>query len=332
MNYKKPEFQFSSIFAPYIYDYIELRESFGIKFITQSNLLRQFDRYCNEKIVLETVLSGELVTSWTSTKTQEKPQTHAHRISTLKCFADYFRSVGGIVTWNPFPGYTSRGCRYVPYIYSEDEIRRIFAIAEALPKPRGRSMFHLVFPAVLKVLYCCGLRVNEALTLRVRDVNLQDGFIYIKHAKFENYRNLPVSDSLLSALTDYYHANRELIGVSAEGFFFPNADGERYSQRTVYDKFRTILWKSGVPHRGKGIGPRVHDLRHTFAVRSLRKNIMAGQDMYVSIPALMSYLGHSKISSTEYYLRFTSEMFPEFLAKADAVSAAVIPEVSDYDE
>jgi len=193
-------------------------------------------------------------------------------------------------------------------------------------------MFHLVFPAVLKVLYCCGLRVNEALTLRVRDVNLQDGFIHIKHAKFENCRSLPVSDSLLSSLKDYYHANRELIGVSAEGFFFPNADGERYSQRTVYDKFRTILWKSGIPHRGKGIGPRVHDLRHTFAVRSLRKSIMAGQDMYVSIPALMSYLGHSKISSTEYYLRFTSEMFPEFLAKADAVSAAVIPEVSDYYE
>jgi integrase len=192
-------------------------------------------------------------------------------------------------------------------------------------------MFHLVFPTVLKVMYCCGLRVSETLMLRVKDVDLNDGSIFVNRSKFENSRRLPVSKSLLYDLRAYHDANRELIGVDEESFFFPNANGERYSQRTVYDKFRTVLWSCEIPHQGRGKGPRVHDLRHTFAVRSLQQSIMAGKDLYVFLPILMSYLGHIKLSSTEYYLRLTAEMFPDFLRRSDTVCAAAIPEVCEYD-
>lgn len=331
MIYKKPKFIYDSVFAPYIRDYIELRESFGAKFRAQSGVLRQFDRYCIAHKIQSNILSEELVSDWLTLNGDEKSSTHANRISVLKVFSEYLVSVGCQVSWIPHPGYTKTNIRYVPYIYSEDEIQRIFKVADNLPKPCGRSMFHLVFPTVLKLLYCCGLRISEALAIRVKDVDLENGFIFIENAKFENNRHLPVSSSLLEALKAYRIAAQQFIGIDANGFFFPNANGERYSQRTVYDKFRTVLWQSGIPHMGKGKGPRVHDLRHSFAVHSLQKNIQAGKDVYVSLPVLMSYLGHSKVSSTEYYLRLTAEIYSDFLAKADTVCAVALPEVTEYE-
>lgn len=327
MIYKKPTFEFASVFAPYIREHIELRESLGIKMQVQSGVLRQFDRHCIEIGVINTVLDKELATNWFALHQKDSASTRSHRISTLKVFSDYLKAIGVEVRWVPHPGYTGRQSRYTPYIYTEDEVLRLFSVANRLLKPRGGSMFHIVFPAVLKVLYCGGLRVSEALALRVRDVDLEHGFIFVEQAKFESSRRLPISQSLLDVLRTYRLANQELIGVDGNGFFFPNSLGEKYSQRTVYDKFRTILWQSGIPHQGQGKGPRVHDLRHTFAVRSLQQNILAGVDVYVSLPVLMSYLGHSKISSTEYYLRLTAEVFPDFLERADTVCAAAIPDV-----
>lgn len=332
MIYKKPTFEFTGVFAPYIREHIELRESLGIKMRVQSGVLRQFDRYCVQIGVTDAILDEELASNWFALHRNDSASTRGHRISTLKVFSDYLRTVGVEVHWAPHPGYAGRQSKYTPYIYTEHEIRSIFAAADSLLKPRGSSMFHIVFPAVLKVLYCCGLRVSEALALRVRDVDLEHGFIFVEQAKFENSRRLPISLSLLKTLRAYRTANRELIGIDESGFFFPNSLGEKYSQRTVYDKFRTILWQGGIPHQGKGKGPRIHDLRHTFAVRSLQQNILAGVDLYVSLPVLMSYLGHSKISSTEYYLRLTAEVFPDFLGRADTICAAAIPEAVSYED
>lgn len=331
MIYHKPVFEFNSVFAPYIREYIDLRESLGSKFRVQSGVLRQFDRYCIACGCTAALLDEKLANDWILEKQGEMNSTRLHRISTLKCFAEYFRSVGGEAPWVPHPGYAQRKTNYIPYIFTEDEIKRILAVAESLPRPMGESMFHVVFPAVLKVLYCCGLRVSEALSLRLKDVDLEVGILRVEHSKFENCRHLPISESLKISLKKYVKTNSEHIGLDVNGFFFPNALGQQYSQRTVYDKFRTVLWQAGIPHQGRGKGPRVHDLRHTFAVHSLHKNLEAGKDMYVSLPVLASYLGHAKITTTEQYLRLTAELFPEFLKMAESISVSIIPEVSSYE-
>lgn len=327
MIYHKPQYEYHSVFAPYIRDYLDMKDAVGEKCTVPGNILRQFDQYCLLNSVQEPVLNEKLVNDWLSTKADEKQSTHSTRISALRCFSKHLSSLGNEVIWNPYPGYTSRVSKYVPYIFCQEEILRIFTSADLMPKSCGRSRFHFVFPTILRVLYGCGLRVSEALKLTLRDVDLKNGFISVRSAKFDKQRRIPISESLLIALRNYMVKNQELIGVDADGFFFPNANGERYSHRTVYDKFRTILWQSGIPHQGKGKGPRVHDLRHTFAVHSLQQNIQKGKDMYVSLTSLMTYLGHSKISSTEYYLRLTAEVFPDFLQKSDTVCVATIPEV-----
>lgn len=329
---RKPVYEFNSIFAPYIRDYLELKEAVGEKIVLPGNSLRQFDRYCCSIKIDCISFTEEIVNNYLALKQDEKARTRTIRISILHCFSKYLSSVGVDVTWMPPTGYAGRPTKYVPYIFSRMEIDSLFAAADAMRPSYGNSMFHLVFPAVLRVLYACGLRISECLHLKVRDVNLTDGFLLIKSAKFEKDRKLPISDSLLIYLRKYYLANAEFIGIDEENWFFPNAKGECYSQRTVYDKFRIALWQAGISHQGQGKGPRVHDFRHTFAVHALAQLVDKDKDIYTSLTGLMVYLGHSKISSTEYYLRLTIEVFPDFLKQADSVSAYAIPEVVSYEE
>ena len=332
MIQRQPEYHFHSVFSEMISDYLDLHKALGEKAAASGNILRQFDRYCCEQGVHKPLLSSSLVSNWLETTANEKANTHGSKISVMNCFRKHLLSKGFEVEWTPVPGYTRSNQRYVPYIYTKEEIARILRNADSLPQPSGKSQFHLVLPAVIRVLYGCGLRISEALSLRVRDVDLENGFLTIHNAKFDKSRRIPVSESLLSYLRNYQCRNAILIGDDEDGFFFPNAYRERYSQRTVYDKFREILWMSGIPHQGRGNGPRVHDLRHTFSVHALQQNVEQGKDIYVALTALMVYLGHSKISATEYYLRLTAEVFPDFLAKADAICGKAIPGVVQYEE
>lgn len=329
---RKPVYEFHSVFAPQMRGYIELKETLGEKTTVPGNTLRQFDRYCCSAGISMASLTAELADGWLLSKAGEKPETHSSRISVLWCFAKYLKSTGNSVSWRPVPGYAGRKKRYVPYIFSKDEIAGILAAADAMHPSYGSSRFHLVFPAVVRVMYGCGLRVSEALSLKVEDVDLDGGFLSISASKFGKDRKLPMSASLTEYLRGYRIGNGELIGIGGGGWFFPNAKGECYSQRTVYDKFRQILWNAGISHQGKGKGPRVHDLRHTFAVHALQQNVEQGKDIYASLTGLMVYLGHSKITSTEYYLRLTAEVFPDFLERADSVCAGAIPEVVQYEE
>lgn len=327
-----PQFEFHSIFAPFIRSYLEQQMVIGNKIVVSGNALRQFDRYCSSVNWTTVEFSETLVNNYLHTKSGEKAQTHATRCSMLNCFSRYLRSVGIPVSWMPAPGYAHTPNRYIPYIFTKDEIVNLLNASDRMtPSIRG-SRFHIVFPTVLRLLYSSGLRITEALTLTVGDVDLEKGFISIRNAKFGKERKLPISRSLLEYLQSYRVLNAIHIGVDVNGWFFPNAKGERYSQRTFYDQYRMILWQAGISHQGRGKGPRVHDLRHTFAVHSLQQNVDMGKDIYTSLTSLMVYLGHSKISSTEYYLRLTAEVFPDFLERADRVCAKVIPEVASYEE
>ena len=328
----KPVYDFHSVFASSIYKYLALKEALGEKITSPGNILRQFDRYCMSIDLQEPILTLELAENWFLTKADEKQSTRSHRVSALWCFARHFSAEGGEVTWKPNIGYAGRQNRYVPYIYTKAEVKNIFAAADAMPKSCKKSRFNVIFPAIIRALYGCGLRISEALALKVKDVDLENGFIFVYAGKFGKDRKVPMSDSLLQYLREYYRENVDFIGIPSDGWFFPNAKGECYSQRTVYDKFRQILWIAGISHQGKGKGPRLHDLRHTFAVHALQQNIEQGKDIYTSLTGLMVYLGHGKITSTEYYLRLTAEFFPDFLERADKVCARAIPEVVRYEE
>jgi integrase/recombinase XerD len=110
-----------------------------------------------------------------------------------------------------------------------------------------------------------------------------------------------------------------------DAIFFPGPDGRPYSLRTIYGLFRQLLLQCGIPHAGRGKGPRIHDARHLFAVRALRRWYRDGEDLDAKLPLLATYLGHQHLSGTQYYLHLTAELFPEIAARADAAFGDVIP-------
>lgn len=316
---------YHSVFASEIRDFIALKKSIGYKYCTEASQLKLFDRLCIAESILNVELTQELVSKWITKKEGESPHTQSSRLSVIREFAKYLNRKGFPVTMPPKIKMNVDNMTFTPYIYTHQQIESIIRTADSLDKPKGSSMFHIIFPTIIRVLYGCGLRVSEALNLKNEDVDLELGTITIKHSKNDNSRKLPVSNSLLVSLKSYHEQVTAAFGV--QEYFFPNSKGEMYSQRTVYDKFREVLWLSGISHSKRG--PRVHDFRHTFAVHTLQNWIVDGHDSYVLLPILSTYLGHKNVSNTEKYLRLTAEVYPDILLKCSDINSRIIPEVKN---
>lgn len=183
---------------------------------------------------------------------------------------------------------------------------------------------HLVLPILFRFLYGCGLRISEALNLRMADVALTEGLLTIRHSKNDQERLIPLSPSLRDLSVSYaqqLHSNK-----CPNAYFFPAHDQTQLIRQNIVYHFRELLWNSGISYRGKGIGPRIHDFRHTFAVHSLRKSIAEGRDIYTTLPILSVFLGHQSLGATEVYLRLTAESFPDILQLVEKQSDRIFPQ------
>src|SRR5690606_9470660 len=138
-------------------------------------------------------------------------------------------------------------------------------------------------------------------------------------------RLVPMSESVVACCRYYFQVMHR--HSSPEDYFFMKADRNPIARDNVYRRFREILWESGIPHGGKGNGPRVHDLRHTFAVHSLKRVVARGVDVYCALPILSTYLGHASVAATEQYVRLTADAFPEIRDALERYCSHVIPEV-----
>lgn len=328
MQSKSYCFSYASVFADDIKEYVTLKQSMGLWFRTAAENLYRFDKMCIQLDVKTPCLTEKLITMWISPREGESNNTRLARITTLKGFVKHLNSKGANVKWHISHQRYHTQSQFVPYIFTVEEVERILHTADAQPVPAHGSQFHIIFPAILRVLYGIGLRISEALLLKREDVDLEHGLITVWNSKFDNSRRIPIAASLQRSLMVY---ETKLRRLPESVYYFPNSKGEPYSQRTVYDKFRDVLWQSGISHGGARKGPRVHDFRHTFSVHSLRKCADANMDTYTFLPILATYLGHKKVSTTEKYLRLTAAAYPSLLDKATVLSDAAIPEVEEYE-
>jgi integrase len=170
-------------------------------------------------------------------------------------------------------------------------------------------------PELFRVLYGCGCRLGEVLRLRVADVDLEQGVLTIRQGKFRKDRLVPLAPALTDRLRRYL-AGMKLMEPQA--VFFPNAYGRSYSLKGVYSLFRRFLRRCGIAHGGRGRGPRLHDLRHTFAVHCLERWYRQGEDLNARLPLLVAYLGHQSLQGTQRYLRLTPEVFPNITARLES--------------
>ncbi len=314
------------IYADLIKQYIAYKRSLGFKMENTEERLRRFDRLTVMRREASIGIYKELFDEWSMPFPEESEVNRYIRISILRQFSFYLQTIGYNSYIPKLPKYIST---FTPHIFTKAEIESIFEASDKLFLKRRYLYSQIcVMPTLLRMLYSSGLRVGEALNLKHRDVNMDKECLVLRACKNGQDRVVPISKSLTEACKDFFaYKQKQLIDTSMDTYFFTALNGNRCQTVTVYEHFRTALYKAGISHKGRGTGPRLHDLRHTFCVNALLKMSEAGMDLYYSMPILSTYVGHQSIEATNKYVRLTSEMYPDLLYKVNAAYKYVFPEI-----
>lgn len=284
--------------AAHVENYLRLRRGLGFKLGGYDDPLASFAAY------VETTGAGtitaELAEAWAWLPGGIKPITASFRISYVRGFARYLHAIEPAHEIPP-PGLLSVPRRRpAPYIYSSAEVTQVLVGARQLQPPLHAATYETLFG----LLAATGMRVGEALMLTRRDVALVDGVLTIRHAKFNRIRLVPLHPSTTDALRRYALVRDHLCrDPRTDRFFHLGSAIQRRDAEVVFRRITTQLGlRTGTAH------PRIHDLRHTFAVRTLIDWQRDGTDVHAMLPVLSTYLGHIEPKNTYWYLSATPEL------------------------
>jgi len=317
--------RFLSALAIPIEKYIAEQKAVGYKFVKNIQQLKSFDRFVKEQYATETTLTKMMVMAWAARKPNETITNQNHRISVIRCLSEYMNRAGFEAYAYPKGLHSVQRYSYMPYIFTMAEIKQIFDVCDHYPPNNITPNRHLMLPLLIRILYGCGLRLSEVTRLKLSDIDLKKGTLFIRDTKFNKERILPMADSLTERCRHY--CNVAYIGKMNNSYLFPSPFGGHYSEHTIYKLFRDVLRRAGIAHLGRGKGPRIHDIRHLFSINCLKKWVLEGKDLHNGLPYLSAYLGHEDLRGTQHYLRLTADLYPDILCRIEETCAHLIPEV-----
>ena len=317
-----PSPRFQSVLSALMEKFLQEKHACGYAYHEATRILRHLDSFLVQEGLATYELPVCVARKWLAKIAHESARTHQQRITVFRQFSRFLVRLG-YSAYVPDSSLAARNrSTFVPRMLSDEELRKFFQALDAL-EPTARSpLRHLVMPEVFRLLYGCGFRVREVLKLRVRDIDLNQGIITVRQGKGRKDRLVPPALPLVDRLRKYA---ARFENRPPDAAFFPGVSGRPFSLRTVYTLFRQLLLQCGIPHAGRGKGPRIHDYRHLFAVHALRRWYREGADLDAKLPLLATYLGHQHLSGTLHYLHLTAELFPEITARAEAAFGGVIP-------
>jgi integrase len=273
-------------------------------------------------------LTMEVMAAWARQDSHRStdPRTWARRLKKLRAFTRWLQQFEPATEVPDDSIFGRLPERQAPHIYSDAEVQQLLAAARRLgPKPglRGR-----VYETLFGLIASTGLRLSEALSLSVGDVDLKRGLLTIRRTKFAKSRQVPLHPSTLHALSQYRRM-RDLAGAGRddEAPFFISTRGRLFgkpmSGRQVDRMFATLREEIGWVNRGTHHAPRVHDLRHTFVVRRILLWQQQGIDVDEAMLSLSTYVGHAMVTNTYWYL----QAVPELMAVAGRQFESCMPEI-----
>jgi len=320
---KKNEKTFTHI----VNDYITEKRAIGYNFEKAAHTLRRIINLQNDIDQGLPILSEELVNQWIEKTAWENETNRSNRISVLRGLGAYMIRMGYNAKAIPRRLVSHQDYPYTPYIFSEHELGLILRAVDRLCENGISNHSDLIFPIVFRILIGCGTRITETLHIERNDFDLENGTLTLRHTKDAKERIIPMVPSLVKRCSLYRTKCQVFRTFNSTTWFFPNKYGLPYSSGTAYQLFRKALSIAEISHGGKGKGPRMHDLRHTYAVRVLNKWVQAGNNLTTALPYLAIYMGHKGLKASQHYLRLTATMFPELLQIVEKQYGWIIPEV-----
>ena len=298
---------FTSPLAPLIESFLAHKLALGFGYNRERAFLREFDRFAalsNCDVLSETLVRGFL--------SRFSHAARPARLTLVRQLAQYLVLQDPRTFMPPRRFLGIRRKRPAIRVLSRDEACRFLDSCDRLPDT-ARYARRLIHGTALRVLLLTGLRQGEAIGLRDQDVDLSQSIITVCNSKFGKTRHVPLAPDLVARLKDYRRDLADHIAPRRPGdAFFPGPDGHKPTCHTpLYKSFRIALDLAGIAHHGRGRGPRLHDLRHTFAVLRLLSWYEAGADLGNKLPLLATYLGHVGLATSQIYLHMTRDLVGE---------------------
>ncbi|MDQ6835667.1 MAG: tyrosine-type recombinase/integrase [Actinomycetota bacterium] len=283
-------------------DYLAVRRSLGFKLTAHGRLLADFVEYL-EATGTTTVTTAAAV-AWAIQPQDASPRWWAHRLGVVRGFAAHLHAFDPAAEVPPKELLACPSHRTEPHLYSDAEVAALMAEARALhPALRGAT-----YETLIGLIAVCGLRPGEALRLDRGDVDWAEGVVRIVGTKFGKSRDVPVQPATLEALGDYGRLRDQRWPEPRSASFFVSTAGTRPAHRTLDWTFRNLLRPAGITWPSHRRSPRLHDLRHSFAVKTVVGWYRADLDVEARLPLLSTYLGHSNPSHTYWYLSACPEL------------------------
>ena len=292
-------------------EYLALRRALGFKLDRHGRLLPDFAEFCARRG--EQHVTIDTAVAWARLPAEASPTWSAERLRIVRVFARWLHALDPASEVPPTGLWAVPVRRPAPYLYSPAEVAALMAAARAEPHPLRAATFE----ALIGLLAVTGMRGGEAMGLDRHDLDLERSLLVVRNTKFGKTRLVPLHQSTLEALARYQRRRDRLCPSSRSPALFLSASGERLRHSTVQPVFRRLLRRTGIggdhPRR-----PRLHALRHSFAVQTLLRWQQHGVDVGAHLPALSTYLGHRDPANTYWYLSATPELLAHGAARLEA--------------
>jgi integrase/recombinase XerD len=284
----------------HVHDYLRLRRALGFKLKPEGRLLPQLVAYLDAAGA--STVTSELAIAWARLPVGVQPIQWAHRLSAARAFAAYLKTIDPATEVPPPDVFGARQRRRAPYLWSPDDVWRLLEATRTL-RPPLRAATH---EALFGLLAVSGMRVGETISLDRDDVDLDDGVLTIREAKLGRVRLVPLHPTSSEALRRYAVDRDRLCPRLRSTTFFLSSRGTTLDYSCVWRTFAQLTTTIGV--RSASTQPRIHDLRHSFAVSALIGWQRAGVDVAEQIAVLANYLGHVGPAGSYWYLSAAPEL------------------------
>ncbi len=287
-------------------DYLRMRRALGYRLVRPEKLLNQFLDHLDATGV--TTVTTQAALDWSCLPIGGDINWWAYRLSAVRGFAAYLHTLDPSVQIPATDLLPWRARRASPYLYSAADIAALLTAAGSLSTPLRRA----TITTLIGLLAVTGMRVGEAIALDRADVDLHLGLLVVRHGKFNKSRELVLHSSTVAALRGYLVERDRLHPAAAGPAMFISTAGTRLLYCNVHWTFHRLVGQGGLMPRSASCRPRIHDLRHSFAVQAMLDAYAAGQDGQVRLTLISTYLGHVDPAATYWYLSAS----PELLALA----------------